>query len=343
MNPSASLRKTFHVGMDSYCLAPLAMSQLEILEWVRRAGGDGVQFSEGSAGRGKPDRAFLSDLSRRAGEAGLYLEWGGGQHLPFDTATWKPKDIQPVLRAAAEEAALLGARCVRSCSGGLMRWTDDAPATEELLRAAAGALKEAMPLLQDLGVVLALELHFEFTTFELLRLFEMCGAQPGGPLGICLDTMNLLTMLEDPLRASDRILPWVVSTHMKDGALIFGERGLVSFPAPLGEGLIDFPSILERLAALDRPVHLSVESHGGSFELPVFEPWFLPRFPDLSTVELAALFSLAREGERLRGEGRLAPLPREAWPGLCEERTARDLKRLKRIAAAPDAGGKDHA
>ena len=30
----------------------------------------------------------------------------------------------------------------------------------------------------------------------------MCDAPPGGWLGICLDTMNLLTMLEEPVAAT---------------------------------------------------------------------------------------------------------------------------------------------
>ena len=48
----------------------------------------------------------------------------------------------------------------------------------------------------------------------------MCEAEPGGWLGICLDTMNLLTMIEDPVMATRRLLPWVVSTHIKDGGVL---------------------------------------------------------------------------------------------------------------------------
>jgi hypothetical protein len=70
----------------------------------------------------------------------------------------------------------------------------------DTLRETARALRDQKALLTDFGVVLAIELHFEFTTFELLRLFEMCGARPGEYLGVCLDTMNLLTMLEDPVQ-----------------------------------------------------------------------------------------------------------------------------------------------
>ena len=95
-----------------------------------------------------------------------------------------------------------------------MRWSTDGPGTPELLRLAATALREQRPMLREFGVVLAIETHFEFTSFELLRVFEMAGAEPGGYLGICLDTMNLLTMIEEPVAATRRLLPWVVSTTM---------------------------------------------------------------------------------------------------------------------------------
>ena len=171
----------FRVGIDSYCLNPLGMDPFTMLEWVAEAGGEGVQFSEVHLPPGRArDEGFLRELAQAARNAGMYLEWGGGQHVPFHVSTWEPKDLLDLNRAAAREAATLGATMIRSCSGGFFRWEEDAPATEELLRAMADALLPQRPVFQELGVTLALELHFEFTTFELLRLFERCGAEPGG-------------------------------------------------------------------------------------------------------------------------------------------------------------------
>jgi sugar phosphate isomerase/epimerase len=251
--------------------------------------------------------------------------------MPFDTATWKPKDVFPINESAAKQASALGARIIRSCSGGLMRWDDKAPPTEFLLRETARALKDQMSMLADYGVVLAIELHFEFTTFELLRLLEMCGAEPGGCLGICLDTMNLLTMLEDPVAGTERILPWVVAVHAKDGALVPGVRGLICFTTELGTGSVDFKRILTRLATLGAPLNLSIEDHGGSFNLPVFDSTFLSRFPDLTPWELSRLFKLAHAGQAKIVGKEITILARSEWPGLCEDRVARDLQNLKGI------------
>jgi sugar phosphate isomerase/epimerase len=322
--------KLFRVGLDSYGVSPLRLGPLRLLEWAQAHGAEGVHFSDLYLEPGQTlDAELLTEVGRCAAQRGLYIEWGGGQHIPFDTTTWQSRDLMPINAAAAHQARAVGARIVRSCSGGLLRWSDQAPPTETLLRATARTLEAQKPLLTEFGVVLAIELHFEFTTFELLRLFEMCGAEPGGWLGICLDTMNVLTMLEDPVAATERILPWVVSVHAKDGALRMTDAGLESFTAEIGSGVIDFPRILARLATLDRTIHLSVEDHGGSFGLPIHDPLFLSRFPDLTAAELARLVQMARACPE-----KLAPLDRAEWPAHCATRIERDIVHMQQIVRA---------
>lgn len=326
--------KSFRVGIDSYSLKPLGLSPFELLEWAVMNGADGVQFSGANLPQGSEnDKGFLADLRSYAAENRLYLEWGGGEHVPLDLQTGRPKDILAVNAKAAAQAKALGATTVRSCSGGLMRWDKASRPTDDLLRLAAKSLRAQAPMLREAGVTLAVETHFEFTSFELLRLFEMCGAEPGGSLGICLDTMNLLTMLEEPVRASARLLPWVVTTHIKDGGLALTEDGFDSFTAEAGTGVVDIVRIVGLLAGLPRPVHLSVEDHGGDFPIPVFDAAFLARFPDLTVDEFAALMGLAAKTRSLRDAGKLAVVDRDKWPERCERRVKRDIAAVRRLAA----------
>jgi sugar phosphate isomerase/epimerase len=328
---------SFRVGIDSYCLSPLRMDPFAILEWVHAGGGEGVQFSEVHLGPDRPmDRGLLLELAQEARDREMYLEWGGGQHVPFDTTTWAPKDLMALNRKAAEEASLLGTRLIRSCSGGFFRWHDDAPPTEEILGAMVRALRPQRPVFEDLGVTLALELHFEFTTFELVRLFDEVRAEPGGWLGICLDTFNVLPLLEDPVLATERALPWVVATHVKDGAVSLDRDGLLTFPTAVGEGGIDLSAILERLSTLPHVVHLSVEDHGGSFRTPFFDHEFRARFPDLGADDLTRLVASARRDEARMARGEVHVTDRADWPELCQERTRRDLTSLRGLVAALD-------
>jgi sugar phosphate isomerase/epimerase len=212
-----------------------------------------------------------------------------------------------------------------------MRWNRDAPDTMVFLKSAALELKKQAQMFRDNGVILAIETHFEFTTFELLRLFDMCETEPDDYLGICLDTMNLLTMLEDPLAATERVLPWVVSTHIKDGGIVAGEEGITTFPAQICRGIIDFETIIRRLQSLDKKIHLSVENHGGSFFLPVNETWFIERFPDLPVIEYNNLLDLADTTSEKMKAGDLKITERIDWPMVCEERTKDDIRNLKII------------
>ncbi|MGD2124079.1 MAG: TIM barrel protein [Gemmatimonadota bacterium] len=332
----------FRIGIDSYCLNPLRWGPFAILEKVAKWGGEGVQFSEVHLPPGRSvDRGLLEELAEEARGKDMYLEWGGGQHVPFDTATWDSKDLTSGNRKAAEEANILGTQVVRSCSGGFFRWGDAAPPTEELLDAMVRALRPQRAFLEDLGVTLAIELHFEFTTFELFRLFERLDAEPGGWLGVCLDTFNMLPMLEDPELGAGRILPWVVSTHVKDGAIALEGEGLRSFPTGVGEGLIDFPAILNLLLSAGRSVNLSVEDHGGSFMTDISDEEFLARFPDRAPQELGRLMEMARKGKKDLEEGRLAVTDREDWPAICQRRTQMGIGSLRSIVGGirGDGGG----
>jgi sugar phosphate isomerase/epimerase len=324
--------RRLRVGIDSYGLLPLGMEPMDVLRWAVANGAEGVQFSglEPEVRRWV-DRPCLEDIRDYARAHDLYLEWGGAGHIPREMGSWARKEIFECNRKAAEEAAVLETVVVRSCSGGLMRWGDDAPMTETLLRETAEALRAQRSMLRDHGVILSLETHFEFTTHELLRLLEMCEAEPGDWLGICLDTMNLLTMLEDPLRATDRVLPWVTSTHLKDGGLSLTAEGLVSFPCAIGDGVLDLATTVRRLASLPREVALSIEDHGGSFSLPIFDPSFVSRFPDLTAGELARLLRLVQATSEARGAGRCVTTSREAWPSICEDRMRKNVTALRGI------------
>ncbi len=328
----------FRIGIDNYGLSPLGLSPLETMQWALDHGAEGVAFS----GLDEPFRESfngtqLKKLRDFADRNHLYIEWGGGQHVPRNLVTYQPKDLFNHNLSAAREAAQLGTTIIRSCSGGLMRWNPKAPPTRQLLDEMAGALTAQKQMLIDHQVILAIEIHFEFTTFELIRLFEEIGAKPGEYLGICLDTMNLLTLLEDPVMATERILPWVVSTHIKDGGLqvpafagMTGKGiGFNSFTAPFGKGIVDFDGIFDLLATLPWPVNLNIEDHGGDFDIPINNPEFRKEFPDLTDEEMDRLIRLSVRTKEKMDAGTLAVLDRKDWAGICERRMAKDLSELK--------------
>lgn len=320
----------FRIGIDNYGLFPLNLSPLETLRWAKDHGAEGVAYSGlDDVTRNQFDCKKVQELKAFAQANNLYLEWGNGQHVPRNLVTWEKKDLFNHNRIAAEEAQALGTRIVRSCSGGLMRWKPDSIPTKQLLEEMTEALHAQKQMLMDHSVILAIETHFEFTTFELIRVFEELGAKPGEWLGIIQDTMNVLTMLEDPVMSTERILPWIVSTHIKDGGFRISDSGFNSFTAPFGEGIVDFDRIFNLLETLPWDINLNIEDHGGDFDIPINNPDFRKEFPDLNDYEMEKLVALA-EATRLKMEaGTLAVLNRPEWPSVCEQRMKRDLMYLK--------------
>ena len=322
----------FKIGIDNYGLYPLGLDPMETLRWALEHKADGVAFSGLHEDmRSKCSPAYLKNMAEFAKENNLYLEWGGGQHIPRELGNWGVRELVDINRKSAEEANILGANIIRSCSGGLMRWNPDSLPTIQLMEEMAKELSRQIQMLRDHEVVLAIETHFEFTSFELLKVFEWCNVAPGDCLGICLDTMNLLTMLEDPVAATKRLLPWVVSTHIKDGAVRLTEDGLQSFTCPIGSGVVDLATIISDLGGQNDQINLSIEDHGGDFKLPIFDSRFLQEFPDLSTDEMVGILELAKiTGEHMDAE-KCNILDRDDWPRHCEARLSRDIEDLKRV------------
>lgn len=319
-------------GIDSQSLYPLNLKPHEVLQWAHRNGAEGVHFSILPEPQ-KDDLtvSYLHDLGQMARDMGLYIEWGGGKHIPFNTGDWSTEDLMPVNMKAAGEAVAIGTKIIRSCSGRMVRANPSNPSTGTLLKATVSELQRMIPMLRDNGVVLAIETNFEFTTHELLKIFKMCEVEPGDCLGICLDTMNLLTMLENPVEAVERILPWLVCTHIKDGGLVFDKKGMTAFPSPLGSGIIDIETIVAMIIATKPEVNLSVRSQGGSFLLPVHEAWYIDQFPNLTISEYNNLLLLEDLAEKKMVEETLTITALEEWEGICGERTAADLKKLRAL------------
>ena len=120
---------------------------------------------------------------------------------------------------------------------------------KERARATIEGLRGAAPVAQDLGIVLVLENHEDFTGSEIARIMEEVDHPSVGAL---YDFGNSMMVLEDPMEAAKAMAPFVRTVHLKDHILTvdpFGTGGsdaenTIVCGVPVGRGKIDIEGIL---------------------------------------------------------------------------------------------------
>lgn len=119
-------------------------------------------------------------------------------------------------------------------------------------------IREVLPSLERADVSLSLE------TYEQIRvpqLVELVHAVDSEHVGICLDPANSVAALDMPAHTIELCAPYVNNLHVKDFA--FTRRdGWVGFTytgTTLGDGLLDYDSMVTRTQAVERGISQIVE------------------------------------------------------------------------------------
>jgi sugar phosphate isomerase/epimerase len=295
------------IGFDHYTISHRNLSAEATLEFARSHGFDGVQFLEPTSIDGDLDPKRLADFGRKVRGFGLYLEVGLPSPNPVRRSRQEGRQITAEEHARdlvrhIEAVAVLGCRHARAYVGDRHdRFRTDTP--WNIQRAATlDVLNRLAPRLREQGVRVALETHADLTVDELLGMLDRLGPEISG---VTLDTGNLVMRLADPVRASERLAPHVLTTHIKDAVLAFTPRGLCWQARPVGSGILPMPDILAPLLHANPGLALSIELHPRTYDLPIYDPNWLAFFPDLRPESLAAVVRLAALCERRYAEGSL--------------------------------------
>lgn len=180
----------------------------------------------------------LADAAAAARDLGLTIELG--------TKGIEPERLDRFLRLAE----LFGAGLVRS-----MLYSPD---TRPGLPEAEAWLRHALPAFEAAGVTLALETYEQLPTADLVGLVSSLGS---ARLGICLDPGNVVARLERPRDCVEATADLVAGVHAKDFAFA-RQPGWVGFTysgAPMGEGLHDYPHLLQTVRPRERGINEIVE------------------------------------------------------------------------------------
>ena len=175
------------------------------------------------------------------------MAWGH----PDGLEAGKNKGAVEDLRKHFEPTKKIGTNILRIV-GSSLKFRDEPH--EPQLKRLRKVLKKVVEEAESYDLKLAYENHIDYTSDELLQLIEKVNSES---LKVNFDTGNALRMFENPVEAAKKLAPYIVATHIKDVSPVRYNK-FYSTPAtprdwffwaavPVGDGIIDIPSIIQIL------------------------------------------------------------------------------------------------
>jgi 3-oxoisoapionate decarboxylase len=280
------------LGINTYCLRFQRWNDRQLFDYCVKEKLDAI-FLQDSIDPGVMDPKHWAEVRAWAKEHRLHLETGGGAILPR-TAADRPK-IVATLRKNIERAVAMGSPIVRALLAG-DRFSMPEGTVEQHMETAVGILREVRAQAADAGVKIAIENHKELQAWETRLLIETAGKEF---VGSYLDTGNPVFVMEDPMTAVEELGPYAVTFHLRDSVVYEHPDGVAVQWVPLGEGTVDFKSIVARAAEILPQVYIYCKpiTARPPVVIPVYSDEFWSKwFPRGRSRDLARFLALARKG-----------------------------------------------
>ena len=212
---------------------PRQLTTFELFDEAVRLGLDGLHLDDGVLE--SLDTAYLQKVNAAAKKRDLYLEYNfsmdlGGMGI----------GIQHDLAEAIATATALGADIVKVSMDlkrprpvSASRFHPDVMAQ---MKSFAAQVKASAPAAEEVGIRIAVENHCDSFSEEILWLLDQID-HPA--VGACIDTVNALMVMEDPMQAIENLAPRAFTNHFRDDRIEFQRYGFKLTGAAVGEGDID--------------------------------------------------------------------------------------------------------
>jgi sugar phosphate isomerase/epimerase len=239
---------------------PRQMSTIELFDQAVRWGLDGLHLDDGVLEN--LEESFLKEMRAAAEEKELYLEYNFSMDLGG-----RGIGIQHDLAEAIATAHALGADIVK-VSMDLIRPRPVAasrfhPDVMAQIKSVATCIKQMAPAAEAAGVKIAVENHCDAFSEEILWLLD----QVDNPrVGACIDTVNALMVMEDPMVAIENLAPRAFTNHFRDDRIEFQRHGFKLTGTAVGEGDIDIKRAYEIIKTKSSMNRINIETE---MEIPL--------------------------------------------------------------------------
>ena len=129
----------------------------------------------------------------------------------------------------------------------IIRFVIDGEGFQPMLSEIHGIIKNAVPLLENYKIILAIENHDRFKAAEFAEMIELAGSKF---VGICLDSVNSMGAAEGLETVIEKLAPLTVNLHVKEFLVkrVFHKMGFVIEGCPLGEGMLPVTELLQKVS-----------------------------------------------------------------------------------------------
>jgi sugar phosphate isomerase/epimerase len=286
---SAAPRSKMGIAVTCYMTFGHPKDTYEFLEHANDLGAGGIQMPLTSK-----DPEYARKLRARAEQLGMYFEAIGSLPARDDSGAFE----QTV--AAAKEA---GALCLRvNCIPG--RRYENFTSLEDWRKSTAQTRKTidaALHIVEKHELPLAVENHKDWTADELAALMKEKSSRW---LGVCLDTGNNISLLDDPMATVETLAPYAFTSHVKDMGVAPYPDGFLLSEMPFGEGLLDMRRIVDTIRAARPQTRITLEMiTRDPLQVPCLTDKYWVTFPDRCGSYLARTLRMVRDRKDQR------PLP----------------------------------
>jgi 3-oxoisoapionate decarboxylase len=231
------------------------------------------------------DRYFpLDNLS----DAVDFIEGLRSRHLraAIDLETFDPEYIERLIPILLK-ADIGWARIKMSGFYGGNRYLE--PEFEGWVRDFKNTLFDLIPTLRKAGLMLLIENHQDLGADDLVKIISTTAADC---IGINWDVGNSLPVPDTPETFLEKTAGFIGNVHLKDYRLFRSENGYRMARCPLGEGIVDFSSLLPRLHTSKSSIPMAIELGAqNARHADIFETAYWEAYPPVTVAEKIPFFA----------------------------------------------------
>ena len=289
------------LGLNSYRLRAMRWRDKELLDYAAALKLDGVFLQDST----DPDTASLAhwkDVGEYAKKLNLHIETGVGAVLPNDAAQTEASRQQLLL--GIERAKAVGSPLVR-CLLAADRAHLPPGTIDQHIESMARLLRSVRSQAVDANLKFAIENHKDLQAWEMRNVIEAAGKDF---VGSYLDTGNPVFVVEDPLTTLEILGPCALCVHLRDSVIYESQErarpegryrgGAMVQWVPLGEGVIDFITLTQRLRQINPNIYVYSKPITGRPPqlIPYLNPEFWNDYPKARAAEFVRFVELAKRG-----------------------------------------------